>query len=80
MFSKLEGVLSWPWSVTNYYAHIENEERRFHSWTLIMNTTSVLEILYVLSTFVVSMLVALLDIYDYPYHLPCSWDESRFTP
>jgi hypothetical protein len=47
-----------------------------------MNATSVLEIFYVLYTLVVSMLVALLDIYDYHYHLhvPCSWDESRFTP
>jgi hypothetical protein len=35
-----------------------------------MNTTSVLEILYVLSTFVISMLLVLLDIFDYHYHLP----------
>jgi hypothetical protein len=35
-----------------------------------MNTTSVREILYVLSTFVISMLLVLLDIFDYHYHLP----------
>jgi hypothetical protein len=71
MFSKLEAVLSWPWSVINHYAHIANEE---HSWTLIMNTTSVLEIFYAISTLVVSMLLALLDILldpdiDHEYHL-----------
>jgi hypothetical protein len=63
--------------VTNQYVHIANEE---HSWTLIMNTTSVLEIFYVLSTLVFSMLVALLDFYDYHYYLPCSWEKVDLLP